>query len=1201
MACSIDHKQKVLNRYTNIFKSTGMPIEEAKQAAEERFNSIVNGTYGSTQQQEFIPDNEVEFTETLNSSNIEQVFNDLLTIHPTTNESQEHLDYLKKLLTDNVNKIFSGIDSINLKMKKEGNAILGVTDGKEIHIRSNAATIGNNVQMSVIQTFMHEIEHVKYGEYFNDPANKVIVDEVDRLWKLTKEHLDNKYGKGKGYRAFLHKDNNGDIVYVNSARDEIKAAKAQYNYIFNNNDTTPVAIHPINGTIRRSSNYLHEFAAFATTNEALRDELKDFKVKGLTKLKGKTFTGVISYLYDLVVNFIANAINARGDQTGDQAIDSLLVKLTAPRNDMIFVSKLYRSVISRFNQMGSNLLIDKIVDPLAKYAEEYYLNAGKSSNPIKGAAIVTSAALASLRDREKRSAHYNKAMDLLGYSFGLTGKNAVAELLREIKGYPRDFINKLNNTKRFVDQARRHVAEVHKKMFLELFDNDLNKKDSIAIKKVLLDLDLSSARNRYSDKEILEFLNDSTKLAVAIDQLNQEVQQGTGRDYGYMNQQINSLASYLATGNLTTDNNPNLNAHNIVRRYGYEHTNRYNHLEDTVDTLITLLSIQKLEADTKAKAFNKLNKHLEALTSLMDYHQSFKDRSLKELFNGVKTQTIKGYSSDLYNPSISIKISTNPADPDLLASGYSLVREYALGKDVLDPGEGNYLYINKAGGMATWNQQIVSMRNESIKGSSILHRMSQKEDYASYISTINLVKSIKASKTNSSTRNNPNYTTDNAILVPVYDEYGNIVDYRYLASKHLKDNVLEADNRLEEVFSRSVASITDKVNTRTVNQQTAKWLKQLYDKEFSTESYNYIQIHANSSDEDVRNTYLMLPKDFRDALSNEFGGDDKIFINKSYFNIVFGQRKINLFKKGIGKIVEDILRELTQVAKNNIVVKSSVVVGNVISNIILNYVNGVPIEYQLKNMAIALKGIKDYRVNYDDLIKARADLAARPATYQGRVELEAKIARLEDRLSRNPITPLIDAGLFQTIAEDIDPEQDIWNYRSKFVNWANPVLNKMPGFIKHTGRYAYITNDTKAYEILLKSTQYSDFMSRYALYKFRTEEEKVSQQDALEEINDDFINYEVLSNKYLQYLNDIGVVWFSKYFLRIQRIILRKMKKYPVSLFNSLMLQDWLLGSVSDITDSAAFINKNPLSITNLPFVNSLQGATTLNGLELII
>lgn len=108
--------------------------------------------------------------------------------------------------------------------------------------------------------------------------------------------------------------------------------------------------------------------------------------------------------------------------------------------------------------------------------------------------------------------------------------------------------------------------------------------------------------------------------------------------------------------------------------------------------------------------------------------------------------------------------------------------------------------------------------------------------------------------------------------------------------------------------------------------------------------------------------------------------------------------------------------------------------------------------------------------------------------------------------------------------------------------------------------------------------------------------------DATESIDmvvDTFVNYDLPTHKSLQYMNDMGMVMFTKYYLRTQKVILRLAKEKPGNLLLALMAQSMFF-DVPDVTDS--FITETSvLGKFNFNPVELLSGAAETAPINLVL
>jgi hypothetical protein len=288
--------------------------------------------------------------------------------------------------------------------------------------------------------------------------------------------------------------------------------------------------------------------------------------------------------------------------------------------------------------------------------------------------------------------------------------------------------------------------------------------------------------------------------------------------------------------------------------------------------------------------------------------------------------------------------------------------------------------------------------------------------------------------------------------------------------------------------------------------------------------------------------------------------------------------------------------EVVAETKDLIVVKTGVVLlDNIWSNISLLVLSGVPIKDILHHHMVALKGATTYHSDMDELQRLRL-LQDSGHTMGQDKEIQREITRLEDSIARNPITKLVDAGLMPTIVEDIASEDDIYSYKNALVKKAEGVTDKMPTLLKSAVKNVYMTHDTPLYQGLSRVTQLSDFIARYTMFQHLTTRkvEPMSEKDALSRAIDSFIMYDVPMHPLLQYADDSGLFMFTKYFLRIQRVLRTLWHENPARVATALMLDNTMgLGPI--VLDSAAvFRIGNPLNVGAFKILGSLDELATV-------
>jgi len=82
----------------------------------------------------------------------------------------------------------------------------------------------------------------------------------------------------------------------------------------------------------------------------------------------------------------------------------------------------------------------------------------------------------------------------------------------------------------------------------------------------------------------------------------------------------------------------------------------------------------------------------------------------------------------------------------------------------------------------------------------------------------------------------------------------------------------------------------------------------------------------------------------------------------------------------------------------------------------------------------------------------------------------------------------------------------------------------------------------------------------------------MSHEDSIADIVDTFVNYDIPTSPEMQWLNDMGFFMFTKYALRILRVVFRLLEEAPATALAGGLMQD-ILGDVSDIVDSNVVTN----------------------------
>lgn len=283
---------------------------------------------------------------------------------------------------------------------------------------------------------------------------------------------------------------------------------------------------------------------------------------------------------------------------------------------------------------------------------------------------------------------------------------------------------------------------------------------------------------------------------------------------------------------------------------------------------------------------------------------------------------------------------------------------------------------------------------------------------------------------------------------------------------------------------------------------------------------------------------------------------------------LLGQRAFAYLYRG-----ETILKAATSSMRNFIVIRSGEVVAlNIIGNMFSLMMRGIPITTILKEAPKVVKELENYnhsrqrqailQMEYNAEIGKDNPSERRLRMLEARLQEEKSLV---DKLSY--AGELIKTGEYNTIADIGDVNDDILLATGRFGEYLEKQIDKMPSVLKEAGRQIVLTKDTAIYRALEKGTQYGDFVAKAILYKHLKDKKQMKPKEALSKVRYEFVNYDMLPSRTREYLENIGLLWFYNYKLRITRTAVSMIKENPLHVILS-MFAPIELGVGTPITDN---------------------------------
>lgn len=1137
--------------------------------------------------------------ETVQADNVLTVFDKLVDIDSTITEN--HAEILRDLM----GQMAAVMLPVNVAIDKGGVNTQGRYEAlsKQIDIVIGESSPTSTLAMGPSETLAHEMTHHVFENYLSE--NVLVANQIEYLWKVAKANLTAK-----------------DLAGPNPTAEDLARAESVYNYVFNNPKLTVTSqVTNKAGLVQTKvrTQGLSEFLAFGLTNPLMMEALRKPKImevflKGQPKERAKTksnskVTQAVDNAFNWVMEKLREAIQqlvykytGMNNLTGDRALFKLAMMLTGSETKAR--SKFMAMLLDnqQLNTKAAEIIRSWVLEPLNKVAKSSLVRKSKVK-VVAAAGSVTRAAMNS------NAADWAKAFKQVNKRLRWSSDNLAVALAHEVVGRTKRneiFHILLRMTNKFIEQMRVEVSREYKVAINDMFDGDLTQDNKIALTK-LIRADLSSLFDGSAEsfEYVKQVLSDKKFRISEIERINKQLVDEFPNEGVYYTKMAYALGQKISLGINTQPNTLN-NAYAIVmsNNVKFRKPKNANVAIDLIDRVATLRAIETLDAGTYVKNVSDLISAEEAkgkdysvngLTQLLNLYKDYQNESLGELFGQNRMQTIKGYVRDIYDPNIDVIFITEDQVPEMVRMGYTFVKEVT--KDSRDPNQGKlFMYKSDNKPLSSYDTSIVTLEGMNARGADLFKVHTQTGALVPSIDAFAdrlIVKNETAKQVNAARWDNSDLGS--YPLSPILDEQGNITGYRYMMTEADRDALMGRDDAIDNVFGHTVANMKAKVNSNIINTRLINVLKEQYDKEFKANPSEYVLVGPKSSKPEYREMWKLIPQSMRETAVSVFGKDG-IWLREADYRLIFGSRRLSwsskqgreekyykskimgLFGQYIAKgldsnfarTTENVWQEIVKMAKDIIVVKSgSVLVGNVMSNFVLLKMMGLSLKDIYTYHKEAFVGLEKYQKEKERLNQLTIKLkAGKSLSAKEKADLKLEIANLNDSLTRNKMSELIDAGVYQSITEDVMlDEDDKYTYKSKLEKLAEPVTSKIPDVVKDIGNVVFMTHNTKLYQFMRNATQMSDFVARYALHE-HNKANGMAAEKSIEQIMDIFINYDLPTHPTIQYMNDMGLLMFTKYFVRVQKVLWYMLTKRTANVAILLGIEAFIGANILEPMDS---------------------------------
>jgi hypothetical protein len=605
---------------------------------------------------------------------------------------------------------------------------------------------------------------------------------------------------------------------------------------------------------------------------------------------------------------------------------------------------------------------------------------------------------------------------------------------------------------------------------------------------------------------------------------------------------------------------------------------------DLIDRLATLEALAYTDSYSKAVVARLIDMESKGVLNILKTHEGFVKNSKELVFQKSDVNMIKGYSKEIFNDSISIKVAPADKQQIMKKQGYEKISDIKENEVLNLPKMA--IYKSKTFNRQEYYRTATRLTAMTKRGTTISEVVAGlNSNTHSYINKITLdTRRTKLATEMLGKQIDIEKISSNK--APLINDNGEVVDYRFLMSKTNKKKVLEQDIAVSKVLGRSVASIADKASTIEHNNKVLDILledmKENYIKGHITgrNGHEYIVVSATAPTKQGREIWKLLPSTMRKEIRRKTG-KDMIAVRRDMILHYFGFRHWTLanakFIKELPmamrtaiKALEQLWQAIVSIAKIDILIRvPMVVIGNLMSNFIFGIMTGTgPLELA-KMYVEQARNIREYITKHKEYTRL---LEIKKAGNVLNEDLSA-IPRLKADLEANPIHELMEAGIYESIVEDLS-EEDIKtnNVIGKYIQ--NKTKN-LPQSVKTVWNWMTLNEHTLWYKNMDMLLRMGDLLGqaveneklkvidnkklliyRKELTKAGVARKQIEQlmasrkarldKERLEQISDDFIFYSKPASVAEEYANRMGLVMFTKYAKRIQRIISKTALDHPL-------------------------------------------------------
>lgn len=609
-------------------------------------------------------------------------------------------------------------------------------------------------------------------------------------------------------------------------------------------------------------------------------------------------------------------------------------------------------------------------------------------------------------------------------------------------------------------------------------------------------------------------------------------------------------------------------------------------LTQEIDQLVTMYALQGQDDAAKREIVDIYNADPEGIQNLVVYMQGLNiEEDAKVVSEEARLNGYKGFIPDQGSGGASLVIEDDAEEANMIKRGYTKLKPFT-GQAGFSNGSLSY-YTTTVKQNGLYSQGVLQSVQGSYRGVDATTGLTVNG------TTSGVIRGEAVAVVTDELNIDGYVENEKEVLIPVHDANGEIIMYERGMNPDLIEAYTAPKSNLALMLGAWAGRQVEEQFAKQYNAELVIQLKEIWDNRDQGSDGLFVDISSKDLDDKVyQDTWRVVSPETKAVIEEIFGEENGFMVRKDMVSLALGYREASITDVWSGKtrmpdVVTDGVKAVSKklmgdkamsilskgeegyqgivsTAKDIIVVRSLVVPAmNIQANLFQLWTRGVGTKAAIRGTRDKLAEIEQYNDNVKTIIEleARIQLAG---TDKNRVSvLQQQRQTIWDQNARMSIAPLITEGQYKNISEGItDMDKEITSGR--IGDWVEAQVNKLPKGAQTVTKYGMLSKDTAIYRGANKAVQYGDFIAK-AIYYDHLTNDGATHDEAMEKVNEEFVNFSVLPGRSRSYLESMGATWFMTFKIRIMKVALSMMQNNPV---RSLLLANMLPDVGSPIGDN---------------------------------